>query len=502
MKRHALAGLLVVLWACTPRPDPDALVTRRVTGDFTIRHWQDDGTITEVVDDSVAGSTVSAFSWEPTGGRLASAQVSTDGTFTIPSAPADPFYLVLDTRARGFNVVVWEADAGQLSVDRTYAGRSDTATARTSTPVTVSVSNLEPWASGVLEATSSNAGFLAVLAGSLFGAPDLPSGAVDTSGLPGPVDWYTRLRVPYLPDASRGDDVWVHQLQGRSVPAGLPGAGLWYLAAARYARLTDLTLQSGTPASLTASLVDATPHALPLTLPVSQWEALKPGMGVGPTAIGIVVSVAATPFSTGLPSPWIEGGIPDLLYTFVPAGSGNVTGASLTYGRFLDARWNEVLITEFRASVQYPVSGGNPVTMFSKIYRAEALTGDPGTISPVVGPPSDPLINGKNLFGQESGVSTTPLLSWSPPHLGTATSYELELYRLNGNSTATLVLHAFLRSASFRVPGEILLPSSAYFARITAHSAPWDVPGYLGTYGFVPGFPFAFASCLTSTFTP
>jgi hypothetical protein len=161
-----------------------------------------------------------------------------------------------------------------------------------------------------------------------------------------------------------------------------------------------------------------------------------------------------------------------------------------------------VLITEFRASVQYPVSGGNPVTMFSKIYRAEALTGDPGTISPVVGPPADPLINGKNLFGQEAGVSTTPLLSWSPPHLGTATSYELELYRLNGNSTATLVLHAFLRSASFRVPGEILLPSSAYFARITAHSAPWDVQGYLGTYGFVPGFPFAFASCLTSTFSP
>jgi hypothetical protein len=502
MKRHALAGLLVVLWACTPRPDPDALVTRRVTGAFTLSHWQDDGTITVAADDSVSGSSLSAFSWEPTGARSAPGTLGADGTFTIASAPADPFYLVLDTRAKGFNVVLWEADGADLPVDRTYAGRPDTAKARSSTPVTVSVSNLEPWASGVLEATSSNAGFLAVLAGSLFGAPDLPSGAVDTSALPGPMDWYTRTRVPYLPDASRGDDVWVHQLQARSIPAGQPGAGLAYLAAARYARITDLTMQSGVPVSLTASLVGATPHTLPLTLPVSQWEALKPAMGVGPTAIGTLVSVAATPFSTSLPSPWIEGGIPDLLYAFLPAGSGNLSGASLVYGRFLDARWKEVLITEFRASVQYPVSGGIPVTMFGKIYRAEPLGGDPGTISPVVGPPADPLINGKNLFGQEAGVTTTPTLSWSSPHLGTATSYELEIFRLNSNSTATLVLHAFLRSASFRVPAEILLPSSSYFARITAHSAPWDVAGYLGTYGFVPGFPFAFASCLTSTFSP
>jgi hypothetical protein len=501
MNRLALAGLLVALAGCTARPDPDALVTRNVTGAFTITHWVDDGTKTATADDGVAGSTVSALSWTGDVARIVPGTLRQDSTFTISSAPEGTYFLMLDARARGFNVVTWETAGSTLAIDRAYAGRFDTAKAKASTPVSIHVSNLEPWAGGVLEATSSNAGFFGVLAGSLFGAPDLAAGSVDTSAL-GPYDWYTRPRVPYLPDASKGDDLWVHQLQTRVVPAGQPGAGLAYLSAVRYAQLTTFTLQSGVPASLDASLAVATEQPLSVTLPVSQWESLASSMGAGPTAIGTVVSVAATPIKTSLSAPWIEGGIPDLLYAFVQAGSGDLAAVPFTYGRFLDSVWHEVLVTEFRVSVQYPVSGGSPVTMFGKVHRSEALVGAPGTLSPVVGPPTSPAINGKSLFQQEAAVTTTPVLTWSSPHLGTATSYELEIFRLNATSTVTLVLHAYLQTPSFRVPAEVLLPSSTYFARITAHSAPWDGPDYLGTFGFIPGFPYAFASCLTSTFTP
>jgi hypothetical protein len=194
--------------------------------------------------------------------------------------------------------------------------------------------------------------------------------------------------------------------------------------------------------------------------------------------------------------------MPDLAYVYLPAGSANLLDTPISYGRFLDSRWKEVVVTEFRASVQYPVSGGSPVTLYAKAQRADPATELPAAIGPVVGPPASPVVNGKSLFQQEAGVSTTPVISWSAPALGSASSYELELYRLNANSTVTLVLHAFLRNPSFRVPPDILLPSSSYLARITAHAAPWDTPSYVGTYTFIPAYPFAFANCLTSTFTP
>lgn len=500
MKRAILSSLLATL-ACAPRPDPDALVTRQVSGGFTLTKWQDDGTRTAIADGGAAGGAVSAFSWRNGAERYSLGTLKSDGTFSVPSAPDGTYYLVLDTRATGFNVVVWETSSSTVAVDRVYAGRYDAALARSSTPVVVEVSNLVPWDDGVLEVASSNAGVFGLLAGALFNAPGLAPGSVDTFSLP-PVDWYTRMWVPYLPDAARGDDVWVHQLRKQAVPAGQPGAGRTYHAAARFARITDLTLQSGTASALRASLVDAAPRTIALTVPVGQWEALARDMGPSPTSLGMVLSMAATPFATALPAPWVEGGIPDLLYVNLGAGSPDLSSVPFTYGQFLDGRWHEVLISEFRAYVQYPVAGGSPVTMVAKIHRAEAAPGDQATLTPVVSPPLNPVVNEKSLLQQETGVTTTPVLSWTPPRTGAPTSYELEVFRIGADGSVALVLHAFLRTPSFRVPGNILQPSTSYVARITAHSAPWDVPGYVGTYGFIPGYPFAFASCLTSTFTP
>ncbi len=506
MRRPGLAIAILILAAgCAARPDPDALVTRQVDGAFTITHWADDGAQVVVADGSVGSSSISAVSMVKGQERVAQGTVKSDGTFTIPAAPEGPYLLVLDSRTQGYNVTAWETSVPTIAIDRAYAGRYDAALARTYTPVDVLVSGLEPWVSGasgsILEAESSNAGFLAILAGTLFGGSDLPDGAVDTSALP-LYDWYTRVRVPYLPDAAQGDTVYVHQLQPRQVPAGQPGAGLPYVASSRFALLTNLTLVSGALGSLQAPLADAAPVNVALTLPISQWEGLVADMGAFPTAIGTVTSIAATPFETTLPAPWIEGGIPDLLYAFVPAGSPNLTSVPVTYGRFLGSLWHEVEVTEFRAAVQYPVSGGQPVVMYAKAYRADAMTGTLPALTPVVSPPSSPQVNGKSLFQQEAGITATPVFSWSVPRVGTASSYEVEIFRLNSNSTASLVFHAYVRSTSLRVPSGILLPSTTYFARITAHSAPWDVDGYLGTFGFAPAFPYAFASCLTSTFTP
>lgn len=60
-------------------------------------------------------------------------------------------------------------------------------------------------------------------------------------------------------------------------------------------------------------------------------------------------------------------------------------------------------------------------TVFSFVPMSPAPT-DP--IAPVLGPPTAPLLNGVDAFVPQSGVGLQPTFSWSPPNLGTATSYQ------------------------------------------------------------------------------
>jgi hypothetical protein len=109
-------------------------------------------------------------------------------------------------------------------------------------------------------------------------------------------------------------------------------------------------------------------------------------------------------------------------------------------------------------------------------YRAfvpRALLPDP--VVPQLGPPLAPLINGKDAFQFQAGVGAQPVISWSPPALGTASKYLLgfeqfkNAFKTNEVATVTFVLYD---RTSLKLPAGTLAANGAYVGNLVAVSSP------------------------------
>ena len=96
------------------------------------------------------------------------------------------------------------------------------------------------------------------------------------------------------------------------------------------------------------------------------------------------------------------------------------------------------------------------------------------TLTPSLGPVLSPTIAGRDWFQSQAGVGVTPRLSWQPPALGIATQYEVDLYelRLNGTATAQAFVAAlFVADPAVTIPPGLLEAGKYYVIRITATNA-------------------------------
>lgn len=123
---------------------------------------------------------------------------------------------------------------------------------------------------------------------------------------------------------------------------------------------------------------------------------------------------------------------------------------------------------------------------------------------PRVGPVLAPKVGGLDATADiATPVGTEPVISWSPPALGTPTAYMLSISRLDvvGGATAEApVLWTKVYSGtSFRVPPGILVAGARYVAFIRSVQAPWDV---LDTNPYAQGTPAHYTPRLTGQFTP
>ncbi len=81
----------------------------------------------------------------------------------------------------------------------------------------------------------------------------------------------------------------------------------------------------------------------------------------------------------------------------------------------------------------------------------------------------NPTINHKNFFADRTGVGIAPTLRWSPPSVGTATYYNIQIYQLannGGNTTKTLIANLYTSRTSLLVPKGLLTAGQAYVFRI------------------------------------
>jgi hypothetical protein len=521
----ATMALSIVLAACGGRPStPDP--GRTVEGVYTVTYWTDaGGRGTPVADPSAIASPVAALVLGSGGYGPISSTVGVDGKFTIPLVPKEStYYLMLDGRPKGGTVLVRELLTSSPNINRDLVGRSGVGAATTATPVTLSVTNLEPWADGVLQVTSSNAGLWNPLLGTVYGLPTLAAGATSTAGQP-PYDW-SLAGIFALPDAGLGDEVWVHQLQHRTVPAG-PGAGLGYWAAASFAKVPGFTVRNGSAATLAANLAPS-PRTSTVTLTVplfSKWEAMRADMG-SPTsvaAVGTLIEVIANPYGVSAPAPLqpsvaysqLPAGVkspsgyvnPTLLLFAVASGQPDMVGVPANYGQFFDANYHEAVAVEYNAEASIAAPGAlHPATCrVTAVRRLPMPATGPLSVDPLISPPKNPQVGGMSLFNALAGVGQTPTFTWSAPTLGTATSYTLRLFKLTVDaSKSTLVdcygpvLSAKVTTPSFRVPDGIITAGNSYFVTIQAAQAPYDSPEFGNEFAY----PWAAATVISKPFTP
>lgn len=485
---------------------------RTVTGTLADVWWEDDGTQVTAPMALPAGTNVWAI---PMGQstRLPGTLDLATGNISIPNVPEGKYWLMLNERASNGPVLLEEHESSTPNLTNLWVGRPDVAEPTQTTNVTFNVTGLTPWQAGVdlLELTASNAGLWATPFGVPFSGADLSAGATSVNQS---LDWLTQVGVS-LPDATKGDALYVHQLSSTAVTSGA-GAGTTYERAVAYAQTSNVTITDGSPATIPAALVAAPQTgSVAANLHAADFEALSSWMNPAATPLGLTFYVDASAHATS-PAPRSLWGTPDMLYLVLAPHTANVDLGTLTYGQFLGPLWHEFVWAGYQWSVPVTALGATtpqPLQVgTSSAYPAGQV---PTAYAPVLGPPTTLTIVGLDAYQEQANVGLMPVLTFGAPSLGSPTSYAIKWFqatvtpagrtRLTPIATQLLFPDSGQTTASVALPSGVLMAGSQYLALITAieSSDRIDQGGLSITQGLIPtDYPLHQSSTATALFSP
>lgn len=480
-------------------------VRRDVTGTFDKVFWTDDGTKTRVHVPQ-PGVSISALVPTASGYERLPGTFSPDGSgFTIHAVPAGRYFLQIEGMPRQQGPILYEFTTSTPDLSSVVSYRSDLARATLPTPVTLNVSNLDPWIQGTtitgdrFEISSSQANL--TLRPWLRSAGP-PAGSTSFSGV---IDWQSVPNlvadnaVGGLPDASKGDVVWFYQARHQTIGSG-PSAAV-YLPATKAARFSNLTLRDGAPVTIDVPLASI-PQTGRFTADVrySQFAALAPDVNPSARSNQFSFDVFAKAHGVQFPdAPEDQMVVRPLLiaYDFTTGASSlpDTIYGTVPYGQFSDQPlWQEFRQTLYFYDVPVSPPGAASFTWTAILSVQEPMSSAP--IAPALGPVRAPRVNGRDLFQPQSGVGLQPTISWSAPALGAPTSV---LVNISAVDTGAGLQATVRTGSSFTVPPGVLSPGKSYVVLLTAQQAPWDGPD---APPLRYGVPLYTADCITSTFTP
>jgi len=367
-----------------------------------------------------------------------------DGSFRITGAPMDlgTYYLRLGTSFYETNKRMG------LDMSTEHLGRSDVA-AVTNVTLNFSMTAMDAWAAGDgLYAFSTNLGFSQPLA---F-ATGAPSNGETTLVATAP--W-----SGYKVESSKNDTLAIAQLGAHTT-----GGGLAYASLDRLFNAPPFTMANGTTANVFGAFTTPTAATLQLRIDTASFNQFATVSNPTVTTKTMDGTLSAT-VSNDAKSP------PSLLTFGVPtSGLASLDFGTLSYGDPYPSAWQRLM----RIQAQFPVSytyaaitTPRNATMTRVVPHA---TADASVIAAVLGPPTAPKLDGADAFAATS-ISTVPLVSWSPPTLGTPTDYEVQVYEVaqNGSSLKfTSVIKLTTKQTSLRIPTGFLLGQRPYVISITA----------------------------------
>ncbi len=410
-----------------------------------------------------------------------------NGTFTIPQIPKGKFWFQFGTS------YVW-TDEHKLDLDVYAYGRTDAVPASLSTLLTFNVTGLTPFvASDILQWYSTNVNSVYAYLGDL-NPSNMPLPG-DTAMAGTTQDWVDAGLL--LVDTTKGDEPSLTQL--RSVTAGTET----YAVLSGLFKPTSLVQTDGLPTTLNGVMA-----------PVPQDEKVRMAWDRTPYATyQSQVNPSALPsfqrFVVHTP-PWgtkkgFIAATADLV-NFYPSSlaTTSLDLGEAHFGNPFPHRWGQIYSINQNYSISYlapgathprPIQGALSTNSLKEPKQNRPMV---QAISPVLGA----TINGADAFLAQSGLTTSPTLTWSKPTNGEADAYSVAVIHLFAQGLSTRAVTAatlITEKSSLTIPSGILQPGQSYVFRIRAIQAddvePSKAPFRLNT------FPFATADVLSAVVT-
>lgn len=392
-------------------------------------------------------------------GRFLASRGTSSGDLVIPFVPSNSYWLRLGSAASGYRF--YDTSARSIDLSSATSGRLNLVRATASpTKLDLSLTSLDPWSSAdTLELFS-------------YGANDAVFG-LEHAGSKTPAAGATALDTTLdlssccnLIDTAQGDQVWLLQLLGTTSDRGFP-----YQTLSKRGLLPGpLQIVNGGEVVLAGSLSTASTAMLSVTYLRSQFKAWAFAVNPAATSEKDLFNLQAAPayaahgkFTSGA----------DLILLQTDSGTGDLALGSLSFG-LPPLNWDTFLSVQSSFQVQLRAPGAtNPKSVSARLTRQDQLGNfSLGAIAPVLSPARFPLVNGADAFTLRTSVGPTPVLSWSQPFAGAATSYSIGLYQISASgpdTSVTLVAQLFTQGLQVTVPDGLLAAGAAYFAVLRVH---------------------------------
>ena len=423
-----------------------------------------DGTTIDETDSSphVTGATsFNGTAWHSFSPTLVDA-----GIYRFDGLPAGSVFVSLDN---GYQI---ETSLDALDVGEAMYGRPNTSfpSGGAPTDLELSLTGLTPWGTSsqlgadalLLYATKVDAVFTILPDSNLM---------ADGGSWPGPPRGATSMDVDFdigyepLISANQGDHVYLFDTPAHDLvrPSGGKDTYQVITGFSDYGPWTDT---AGVINSLSAAM---TPVPQTSSLSVDWRQTAFNALGGQVQANAVVntrwLNVQASPHSQD--ALFYVG--PALLYMFDIDSSNTDVVATVNYGNPLPASWSLSVLANQMWVV--PVTGRTgTVQVVANIGVADALGGVTTAVQePLIGPAQQFVIDGQPATNPVTLSTSTPLVSWVAPSLGTANSYELLVWDIAAQGVTAAILTT---NTSVLIPPGILAPGSDYAFQLSAVANP------------------------------
>jgi len=372
---------------------------------------------------------------------------TSSGNFSIANVPSGFYLLQIG------NVYLW-TNKTIVDADSDSGTRSGKVQADQNTTLTFDLTNLSAWQSNDFFefVCPNNAAFQAF--------SQYTDGATTFAG--------TYRYYGALSDASKGDQYYMVQLITQNV-GGFP-----FTALGRYIAPPKFTQPQGSDTPINGKLrTIAQTHSFEANISgadlTAQTLAANPNAVMTDTTIYLDAHPGSLAKGQGTSTPDLVG------YNFgtgLPFITSNGDLGPVLYGNpFPSSKWPLFGGYAYAASTLYTAPGATNGAYIGSFVQDDTTTlpTSKNPMKPLVGVVTNPSINGKKFFQDHTGVGFTPLLKWSPPAVGTATYYDLQVIQLSnngGNTVKTRIADLYTQRTSMRVPSGLLSTGLGYVFRI------------------------------------